>query len=110
MGVRLMDEVVPSGRVIWREKPRWPGVPVLVSGGSMVRMAAGVSRCWPCVVKRPGMADVVRARVGGGGVVEDGSASSRMSGESPMVENTSRATHGVPLAREESKMVMLAGR
>lgn len=46
-GVRPMVEEVPSGRVVSMEKPRCPGGPVLVSGGSMVRTAEGVSRCWP---------------------------------------------------------------
>ncbi len=46
-GVRPMEEEVPSGLVVSMEKPRCPGGPVLVSGGSMVRTADGVSRCWP---------------------------------------------------------------
>ena len=46
-GVRPMEEEVPSGLVVSMEKPRCPGGPVLVSGGSMVRTAEGVSRCWP---------------------------------------------------------------
>ena len=69
MGVRPMVDEVPSGRVVWMEKPRWPGGPVLVSGGSMVRTADGVSRCWPSVVKRPGMSEGVKVRevrIGGG--------------------------------------------
>ena len=75
MGVRPMVDEVPSGRVVWMEKPRWPGGPVLVSGGSMVRTADGVSRCWPSVVKRPGMSEGGRRGDGVvvGGTGEDGS-------------------------------------
>jgi hypothetical protein len=97
-----MVEEVPSGRVVWMEKPRWPGGPVLVSGGSMVRTVDGVSRCWPWVVKRPGMAEVGRARVGGGGAAAEGMA--RVEGDGERCQRESGWARAAQRRKMETKM------